>query len=74
MPFAGDRVEISGIYRSAHDNHREHQSQHVLLAGHSFPRCTQCKNVEYVLVKAAPSVAEIPEFRPSSKGKPADCN
>jgi hypothetical protein len=56
MPFAGERVTVNGFYRSVHALYREHEGEHALVAGQIFPRCTQCPDVEYILVRAVPRV------------------
>lgn len=60
--FSGERVEVSGIYRSVHYAHRWDDVEHVFLKGQEFPACNKCRDCEFILVKAAPSAAEIPEF------------
>jgi len=72
MPYGGERVAISGIYRSYHVFHREHDGESALTAGQFFPRCTRCPDVEYLLVQATPGVAEGSEFaQPKTKAKPS---
>lgn len=55
---AGERVKTSGIYRSIHLFHPEHNGENALHAGACFPRCTLCPNVDYVLLRASPNPEE----------------
>ena len=65
----GDRVEISGIYRSVHYSHRWDDEKLALVKGQEFPRCSKCVDCEFVLVKAAPGATEIAGFnRPANDG------
>lgn len=58
MPFAGESVQTSGIYRSVHYPHREADCELALLVGQRFPKCDDCDDCEYVLVRAAPGTEE----------------
>jgi hypothetical protein len=73
VPYGGQSVEISGLYRSVHVYHREHDGHHALLAGQFFPQCAFDRNcaVEYILINEATSVAEVPgvNLGPKRSGK-----
>ena len=64
----GDHVEISGIYRAVHYSHRWDDQQYVFVKGQKSPRCNNCVDCEFVLVKAAPGAAEIPDFNRRANG------
>jgi hypothetical protein len=71
--YSGDAVEVSGIYRSVHYAHRWDDVEHVFIRGQQFPWCSRCHDCEFILVKAAPSAAEIPEFSgQTTNGKVAE--
>jgi len=62
MPISGDKVLVSGIYRVIHPAHRRDQPK-AFVVGQNFPSCRRCENCEYVLLKAAPGIAEDPDLR-----------
>jgi hypothetical protein len=51
--LAGERVKTSGVYRSLHAFHPDHDGENSLAAGDYFPRCTECLNVEYIFLRPA---------------------
>jgi hypothetical protein len=67
MLHGGERVATSGIYRAVHYLHPEHDGDTVLLAGQTFPRCTACKDVEYIFVMAAPAVKAVHDLNSAQK-------
>ena len=71
--YGGERVTTSGVYRSVHMFHREHDAEQVFLSGQSFPNCSlsqhECSDVEYILLRAALSVEEIEDFQTILKAK-----
>ena len=67
MPFAGESVQTSGIYRSVHYPHRDADSELAFVLGQRFPKCRDCRDCEYVLVRAAPGPEEDEDIKsPSS--------
>jgi ribosomal protein S12 len=72
MPFAGQDVATSGVYRVVHAGHNDQDTDCVLIRGQKFPRCAKCDyGVHYTLIHAAPSAGEVAEFRPKAKAKKA---
>jgi hypothetical protein len=69
MPCGGERVYKNGIYRPVHYLHPEHDGQIVVLANQVLPRCSECKDVEYILIKGAPDAREVADFNPAQKKK-----
>jgi hypothetical protein len=69
MPYGGERVYTSGMYHSVHYLCPEHDADLAFVAGQVFPRCTVCKDVEYILVIAAPGAREVADFTPPQKKK-----
>jgi hypothetical protein len=72
MPFAGQDVTTSGIYRAAHAGHDELDSDVALIRGQEFPLYQKCEyGVHYTLIYAALSAGEVPEFKSPLKAKKA---
>ena len=56
MNETGQEVQISGIYRVFHVEHRL-PGEVVLIAGNKFPRCGKCSEpVRFELVKKTPQL------------------
>jgi hypothetical protein len=71
MAYPGERVQKSGIYLGFHILHRQDDREHVFVAGETFPSCITCnKDVEYILIKAAPSPAESLAFGKEQRKMP----
>ena len=64
----GERVRTTGIYRSLHAFHPDHDGENSLVAGEYFPRCTECFHVEYVFLKPT---ADTEEQGPKAKNQGA---
>ena len=58
----GDKAPVSGIYRAAHDGHRE--DHHITaIRGEEFPPCRKCKTlVSFSLVTEADYVSHDWDF------------
>ena len=54
----GERVRTTGIYRSLHVFHPDHDGENSLVAGDYFPRCTECLHVEYVFLRPVADAQE----------------